>query len=967
MGFFRNIFAERLTGFENKLPLEKFIPVAFLIFMISMIILSLNTYQSIERFRKDIELINHSNEIIKVIEEIKLKEFELPLYKKGYLIIRNENFINTFDTLIKNTKINIKELKDLTIDNPAQQELIKLLDSVTMKNIEAINSSEVEFPGNLFSQKNTDATNEIQKNLFRIDEITNKLESNELTILNSRNAEAERTNSSTQLFIIITGVFSFIVIGLSLYISDKLISARNRAEKQLSDSYGELEGRVEERTQALTESNKKLSEGIIIRGKIEDTLRESEERFRMMADSVPVMIWITDKNKQYTYINKIFLKFTGRSIEQELGKGWTDGIHEDDLKNYLNIFETSFEKREPYEIEYRLKNSEGEYIWIYDNGIPRFEGNNFVGFIGNCIDINERKRSEKYLNIQYEVSKTLIESDNLKEAAKELLCNICEGINWDFGIMWAADEKNEFINEVSNWNNDKNISAEYSKLSDVKNKYGKREGITGTVFAEGKTKWLRDISSDKVFLRKEVAQKMGWVSGIEIPISNGKDTIAIIECFSKKMAEENKDVIEVVESAGRQIGNYIERKRVEENLKRTYEQLDNKILERTSELASALTKIINESEEKERIQNRIKIFAHAIRSIKDSIFICDLDNKIIFVNRAFEETYGYMEDEILGFEIPILDNMKITEDFKKDILSKSIKEGWRGELHTQRKDGYSFITYLSTSSIKNEEVKTNAWAGICQDITDLKNSEEELKRINIKLLESQKEVIHNEKLAALGRFSSGVAHEIRNPLANISSLAQLISKASIDEKNKRRLKYIITNVEIANKIIKNLLYFASPEEPEYDFNNLNLILNDVLASVEARCKENNIKIIREIPEELSPIHIDKQKIENAFMNFISNSIEAMTEGGELSIKVSEDKVNNEMIINIIDTGEGIPEENMDKILEPFFTTKDEGVGLGMGLAYQTIKLQGGRFKIESKEGIGTKVEIKLPFKGEQKK
>ncbi|MCY7361653.1 MAG: ATP-binding protein, partial [Ignavibacteria bacterium] len=233
--------------------------------------------------------------------------------------------------------------------------------------------------------------------------------------------------------------------------------------------------------------------------------------------------------------------------------------------------------------------------------------------------------------------------------------------------------------------------------------------------------------------------------------------------------------------------------------------------------------------------------------------------------------------------------------------------------------------------------------------------------------ESQKEVIHNEKLAALGRFSSGVAHEIRNPLANISSLAQLISKAQIDEKNMRRLKYIITNVEIANKIIKNLLYFASPEEPEYDFNNLNLILHDILASVEARCKKNNIKIIREIPEELSPIHIDKQKIENAFMNFISNSIEAMTKGGELTIKVTEDKVTNEMIINIIDTGEGIPEENMDKILEPFFTTKDEGVGLGMGLAYQTIKLQGGRFKIESKEGIGTKVEIKLPIKGEQKK
>ncbi len=97
------------------------------------------------------------------------------------------------------------------------------------------------------------------------------------------------------------------------------------------------------------------------------------------------------------------------------------------------------------------------------------------------------------------------------------------------------------------------------------------------------------------------------------------------------------------------------------------------------------------------------------------------------------------------------------------------------------------------------------------------------------------------------------------------------------------------------------------------------------------------------------------------MNFVSNAIDAMTGGGTLTVRVTEDKVNQFIKLDIIDTGVGIPPENLDKILEPFFTTKDEGVGLGMGLAYQTIKLHKGTFRIQSIEDQGTHIEIKLPF------
>jgi two-component system sensor histidine kinase HydH len=231
------------------------------------------------------------------------------------------------------------------------------------------------------------------------------------------------------------------------------------------------------------------------------------------------------------------------------------------------------------------------------------------------------------------------------------------------------------------------------------------------------------------------------------------------------------------------------------------------------------------------------------------------------------------------------------------------------------------------------------------------------------LREAQKELIHNEKLAALGRFSSGIAHEIRNPLANISALAQLVSKSNIeDEKTKKHLKYILLNSDIANRIIKDLLNFASPEDLVFKPENLAEVIDNILNSIEPRCQESKIFLTKELPHEMPELMLDKVKFENALLNFLSNAIDAMPGGGNLAVKVRNEFIHNEIIIDIIDSGEGISPENLDKIFEPFFTTKQTGTGLGLGLAYQTIKSHFGILNIYSEPGKGTHIEIKLPIK-----
>lgn len=152
----------------------------------------------------------------------------------------------------------------------------------------------------------------------------------------------------------------------------------------------------------------------------EAELRESEERFRLMADTAPTLIWMSGTNKLCTFFNRAWLDFTGRRMEEELGDGWATGVHADDLKRCIGVYYEAFDSRAKFEMEYRLRRHDGEYRWIVDYGVPRFGSNGtFCGYIGSCVDITERKLSEMSLR---ELTGRLIHAQEQERAriAREL-------------------------------------------------------------------------------------------------------------------------------------------------------------------------------------------------------------------------------------------------------------------------------------------------------------------------------------------------------------------------------------------------------------------------------------------------------------------------------------------------------------------------------------------------------------------
>jgi PAS domain S-box-containing protein len=134
------------------------------------------------------------------------------------------------------------------------------------------------------------------------------------------------------------------------------------------------------------------------RKRAEATLRESEERFRKLADTAPVMIWVSGPDKLCTFFNMVWLEFRGRTMEQELGNGWAEGVHPDDVDCCIATYSASFDARRRFRMEYRLRRADGEYRWILDDGVPCFSGDGiFVGYIGSCVDITENKRAGEVL------------------------------------------------------------------------------------------------------------------------------------------------------------------------------------------------------------------------------------------------------------------------------------------------------------------------------------------------------------------------------------------------------------------------------------------------------------------------------------------------------------------------------------------------------------------------------------------
>ncbi len=226
------------------------------------------------------------------------------------------------------------------------------------------------------------------------------------------------------------------------------------------------------------------------------------------------------------------------------------------------------------------------------------------------------------------------------------------------------------------------------------------------------------------------------------------------------------------------------------------------------------------------------------------------------------------------------------------------------------------------------------------------------------LSETQRKLIQSEKLASIGQLAAGVAHELNNPLANISLNAEMLMRKCKDDVSARKLKVISENVDQAARIVRDLLDFSREAQLELEFLDVNEVICKALESLKYEMLD--IKVVDNLDPNLPRILGDRVRLKQVFTNIISNALHAMDKGGVLSISTRADKGFIEARVS--DTGSGIPKEHLSKIFDPFFTTKGVGKGTGLGLAisYGIVEKHGGVIEVESEVGKGTTFIVKLP-------
>ena len=369
------------------------------------------------------------------------------------------------------------------------------------------------------------------------------------------------------------------------------------------------------------------------------------------------------------------------------------------------------------------------------------------------------------------------------------------------------------------------------------------------------------------------------------------------------------------------------------------------------ENAIGIMGISRELTEQKQSEKQLLELKKAVETLRLGVTITDINGKIIYTNPADAESHGYKVQELIGKNVRIFAPV----DLRRRTSLEQIKK-WTGHIRESRnirKDGSIFPTWLISNVVKDNKGDPIAIVTTCEDITERK--------------EMQKQLLRSERLAGIGELAAGIAHEIRNPLGNISSSAQLcLNKFKLNDDLKQFLEIILRNSRNANKIIKELLDFANPRSISLKSGNINEIITDVIKLASPRCLESKVKIEIDKDNEIPEIMMDRKWLEQAFLNFILNAKDSMSNGGFLHVKTLSDPEKKEIKIIFSDTGEGISKENMKKIFDPFFTTKDNGVGLGLSLVHQIISAHNGMINVNSTIGKGTRFQIMLPVDSEHK-
>lgn len=405
----------------------------------------------------------------------------------------------------------------------------------------------------------------------------------------------------------------------------------------------------------------------------------------------------------------------------------------------------------------------------------------------------------------------------------------------------------------------------------------------------------------------------------------------------------------------------------------TVSVLDSKASRLFQEIVKA---VLDSGEQIEAQKEELKLSHSFIRTLAEvtvvGAMVLDLNNRVVWINKAALKGSRLRREEALGkFCFQISHNSSLPCDMDDSFcpMKETLKTGQSSHaIHEHVYDDRAVYCDVSTFPLFNSKGEVAQVLEVIRDITEELNDRVEQRTMSIK--KDLSKLVQEDKMISLGKMVASVAHEINNPIGSIINfnkyILRSIEKGGPDENEleefKNYLELSIREAQRSGKIVNNLLTFSRQQPVESKRINLAELFNRIIALTRHKMELSNIHCSLDLAEQDLAVQGDYTQIQQCFTNFVFNSIEAMPNGGSLTIRAGESEKQHAVRVEITDSGEGIPEENIDRIFEPFFSTKSDtsGVGLGLSMVYGIIKEHRGEIKVDSTPGQGTTFVVTLP-------
>ena len=568
-----------------------------------------------------------------------------------------------------------------------------------------------------------------------------------------------------------------------------------------------------------------------------------------------------------------------------------------------------------------------------------------------------RNTDAREINALLEISKAIASGLYLEDILRLIVTVTANLMDSKICSLWILDERDQKLKLKAT----QSISEEYLKERSL----AMGEGVVGHVALHNQPMAILNVLKEPLYKEKELAKKEGLVSMLSVPMCIKDRVIGVINCYTSYPHAFSKNEEEMLTTVANQAAICIENSGLMETL--DIDEILKLVLEGvTKNIGFDRARLYLVNEKRHVLECKMAVGVNEGK-IKGIILPLDPEDSVV-ARSIFEKQPFIIPDASQDPRVnPILkEKFNLHSLLVIPLLTKGKPLGAIAADHFEPGKNITSEILESAMTFAQQAGLAIHNALMYQELKAFSQQmEEKIQKTTADLKKTEAQLIRSEKLAALGQLAAGIAHEIRNPLTSINILIHSLTE-NLPTKNSRweDLKVIEEEILRINEIVDQFLRFAKPASPLFEKADLIPIFEETLQLLRPQIERGGISVQKEF-ESLPRATVDKEQMKQVILNLLMNAIQAMPKASRLGLSGRMSRDGHWVELTIQDSGIGIPPEDIDKLFDPFFSTKEGGIGLGLSIAHRIIDQHRGKIEVESKPGKGTLFTISLPISSEE--